>query len=235
MLKRLISLSILLLSIAHADSNAQVFTAFGLHFDRTPMLDRVGFEYSAIATIDVQHGVPVIKKIVATPAYQLADTEVRKYINALVFIRDTSNYTILFFVKVNRHLMNAYSEVSGDSITLVFPYCPSPIRDPISIRTMEYDADRQIVKITMNALIRTDSYLQKDADIRVERIFRKDKDSTIIIRNNYPEAEKEILEGSKYYRKENFEDELQEIDPKVRYFLEVHLYHVYPCDIKVEK
>ncbi len=247
---RITLLSTLVTLLIHSGLAAQVFTIYDLRFERIPILKEIGAQYSATATLSVVRGKPLIKNISSTPSYALADTEMRSFIDQVIFVTDTSDYKLTFVVKVNRKVMNQYSEVSGDTIFLTCPYCPTINRCPVGqmdIATSD-ESGRTHYKITINDFFHTDSYMHSRSDILVERIFTGGKDSTVIIRNNYPESEKDILRGAKRFSKEDFERRLKlslgdddyatimaTPDSVKRYFLDCTLFHNYPCNIQVMK
>lgn len=219
----------------YTSSAAQVFTAFGASFTRLEILERVGFEYTATVKLDVLNGRPTIKEISAP--YRIAELEVTSYLNNLIFISDTTDYTITFIVALSSHLMNPYCEVWGDTITLMYPKCPRIIRCPIYQLTTNMD-DKGNCQFVLAVTAPTSAYLQKTADIYLERIFSADSDSTIVVRNNYPEALGDILSFAKQYGKKEFEELLSEGAgdcTRRKYFLQVSLYHDYPCNIHIRK
>ncbi len=250
MRKTLILTAAILFFLIPGFVSAQVFTAFGVHFDRFATFEYSGIEYSSIATINVVRGKPFIKNVTGSSKLFLLDSETKKFVNDLIFIRDTSDYRITFIINTSKKLMNQYSEVSGDTVRIHFPFCPIMNSCPVGSCRIELyqENEKQYSKLDMAALLSTEAYLHSDADIILERIFDNEKDSTVIIRNNYPEATQDILKGAKYYTLDYFDSRLkmslEDYDTPTaakiqasqkKYILHCSLYHIYPCNIWVER
>jgi hypothetical protein len=69
--------------------------------------------------------------------------------------------------------------------------------------TIEYQPPNSD-SLTLTAYLPYKIGMKKKSDIIVQRIFKKDEDSTIILKNNYPEFTNLIYNLSKKYSKDYF-------------------------------
>ena len=140
------------------------------------------------------------------------------------FLKDTLNAEITFnyIVKSGRNISKDYAEViSAKAINLVFRRKVFIIRDP------KVSASKNTV--TLYSYIKIDKPVEyKKSDILIERVFDNRKDSTIVLKNNFPEFTEEILKEAKKYNQNSF---LEISSTAKKYFINFSIELHYPeCD-----
>jgi hypothetical protein len=122
-------------------------------------------------------------------------------IRRINFLKDFQNYSLVvnYIVKPAVSLSNNYAELHSDSL-LELVFRAEPITKG---ELVEYGPSKSDSLIFTNYLTYKNGMIQK-SDILVQRVFENGKDSTIILRNNYPEYKNIIVEKSKEYSKESF-------------------------------
>jgi hypothetical protein len=142
----------------------------------------------------------------------------------ITFLKDAHGAEITFnyIVKSGRNISKDYAEViSAKEINLVFRRKVFIIRDP----KVSISEDTVII----NGFIKIDKPVEyKKTNILIERVFDNGKDSTIIVRNNFPEFKEEILKEAKEYNKNSF---LGNSSVAKKYFINFSVELRYPeCD-----
>jgi hypothetical protein len=170
-----------------------------------PIALRAGVEGSIIAKFDIIGREAKNIKIssansLSNQFIHLLDSCSVNNIKEIAFLSDKRNCTLTInYIIQHKPLNNSYGELEADTVlNLVFP----------QYLVMKYN-EGVIRVLDSDTLIITDYLpfkpgLAKKSDILVQRIFDNGIDSTIILRNNYPDYEQLIYERSKEFTPELF-------------------------------
>ncbi len=122
-------------------------------------------------------------------------------IKQITFFNDKNKFSLLvnYEIRPARLLSNNFAEIVSDSIlNIVF-------KAEGFIGQQEYVFGPPVSdSLTFTNYLPYKIGMSKKSDILVQRIFNNNEDSTIILKNNYPEYEKLIYEKSKEYTRESF-------------------------------
>ena len=142
-------------------------------------------------------------------------------IQQLEFIKDTSDYSLIFNYNFSKTINSDYIDYTEQNIIdIYFRTYDCSIIENLSKRSIEIDTINNSVKLYSS--FKTYKILKQKPDILVERIFSDGKDSVIIIKNNLPYFENDINRIANTYTKEFMDKNLLEtkssISPK-HYFI----------------
>ncbi len=177
---------------------------------------RAGLNASVLAAFDVQGREAVNIKVcpadsIAKTYFSLFDSCTIKNIKNLTFLSDKNNcrLRVNYISRTSLELSNNFAEMESDSVlnlvyksTIMIGYKGGPVK-PSESDTI----------IFVNYLPFKTGMSVK-SDILAQRIFEGDRDSTIILNNNYPEFEELIIEKSREYS----EDLFLNWSPSAKYF-----------------
>lgn len=187
-----------------------------------------GFARSFKAHFDVHNLIPQNIKISALDTLAFVQDEYLKLtkenLQKIYFLKDSLNAEITFnyIVRSGRNLNKDYAEsVSDNEINLVFRKIVHITRDPVICTSPD--------TVILDHYIQIDKPVEyKKSDILVERILYDGMDSTVILRNNFPELTGEILKLAKAYTKRYI---LGNSPATKKYFINFSLILRYPeCD-----
>jgi hypothetical protein len=176
------------------------------HLSMHPLAARAGISASVIARFDVigREG----KNIKIFPADSLSkkyfflfDSITVNNIQQITFLNDKMNCNLLvnYIIHTTKTLSNNYSELISDSVlNIVFRGKGALISKLEDYGPSDSDS------LTFTCYVPYTTGMKEKSNILVQRIFNKDNDSTIILRNNYPEYESLIYKDSKDYTKGSF-------------------------------
>lgn len=149
-----------------------------------------------------------IKNIRVSPADSISEEYIFLFdsctisnMRQITFLSDKSNCNLLvnYRFRSGRELSNNFVELESDSVlNCVFILRDMGIYDPIDVKIEQSDS------LTFRDYLSVTTMTTRKSYILVQRIFEGDKDSTIILRNNYPELRDSIYESAKKYTKESF-------------------------------
>ena len=202
-------------------------------------------EASAEVKINVANGIPKLLAITVKSRFNedWVEQATKRNLTQLTFLQDTSNYIIVFRYRYNEYTTNTYAEIIGDTIT-IYTLPRSTFERGLPIHYYKGVVDTQTINglrifaTTIPEVLTTDQYLHSPSNILVERIIDGDKDSTVVIRNNYPELTETLLVAAANMSKVQLQDDLkrymQALEIKttlpIRYFLKYH-FHREVCGV----
>lgn len=205
-MKKLLTITFIFSLVLCTTSFPQVICLSGKSFKVNELSLRASIEASVSVTFDVKDFKPrnVRIKMLTLEVKSLE----KEYINdtqynlsQFTFLKDTLNFNlkINYTILSSRVISNSYAElVKEDEVNLVFKNHGIEKYNEAHIAIVDSDT------MTFENYIPYDSGRSDKADILVERVFSPSGDSTIIIRNNFPELTEKILAMSKEYSKEDF-------------------------------
>ena len=216
-MKKLILTFIFILSLYKINYGEPFFCFPNTNFTVSSLAHRAGISGSFKVIFDViNFKVANIKinSLDSTSSIQLFQKSIEENLEKLIFLKDTLNAKLIlkFIITPVWKINHDYAEsVSDDEIHFVFRGAQIdqiidylPVKYPAEIDTLFVDSFVKYIPGTSS----------KPSDILVERIFKNDKDTSIIRINNHPKYTSEILKVSQLYTKEYFTS----LVPKIKFY-----------------
>lgn len=230
-MNKLLVFSIFILLFSTSSVSAQtkndLYCLGGKKFDIPKISLMTGFSGNYKTNFDVKNFKPENVKISTLDSLNFWQEEfikaTRKNLELISFLKDTSNVElkIYYIIKSGRDISDDYAEVTpSNEIKFVFRKIERNNIDPSFYMNQD--------TITLIELIPIFEPLIIKPEILVERKFLSDRDTTIIIKNNFLEMNEDILARSKNYSKKSFLDNRKD---SRYFFIKFVLYLSYPeCD-----
>ncbi len=127
---------------------------------------------------------------------------VTENLKQLIYLKDTTNFklTIQYLRRPTISLSRGYAElVTPNELHVV-------ARKSVVQKTVNgpQKIDPTLDTAVVHSLVEYKSGPARPSDILVRRLFVGDRDSTLIVRNNYPDLEEDILSRARSYSKDRF-------------------------------
>lgn len=214
---------------------AQPFCLTNCEFNMPAIAIRAQLEGSFWVTFNIRELQPQDIKVMPVDSadkmvFGLFENATIDNIKKITYLWDTSNVklTVRYLLVSGRELNNNYARLVSDSeIHFVFKLYPMDMFERYYPPDMFHRHSHDKKKCKSDTLTLFDTFEFKSGSVKasnilVERIFSHNKDSTIILENNYPEHSSDILEVASQYSKENFLDHC----PKAKkYFIRIFVEH----------
>jgi hypothetical protein len=211
---------LMLLLIADQNS-AQTFCIPPIQPKYPDLALRAGIEISFNVQFDIVEFVPQNYRITTLDnidGYDSSIVELFKpaiidYLSKLCYLRDVKGfllklkYSMSPKTKINR----GYVEKVADNEIRIIELMPKGTICPHALRQINTKIDTAIIE----HVLQYKSGPERKSDILVQRFFNVEKDSILILHNNYPELEGEIYTDAKYFRKNDFLYDA----PNAKYFI----------------
>ena len=184
-------------------------TRYDIYLEESPMLDYPqiakyedwSVHYQVI--IDVINLEPKIIHIncLDSTDYYFFRKVTEENVKKLLFINDVKNYSIYFDYLTSKKISNDYTEyVEPGHIKVVSRQMSGEFID----FSLHESYDSSNFSLTIEYYVSTHKKINKPSNILVERYFIDNKDSSKIIRNNFPQLSSEILEEASHFKKNDF-------------------------------
>jgi len=230
-MNKLLVFSIFILLCSTSSISAQtkndLYCLGGKKFDIPKISLVTGFSGNYKATFDVKNFKPENIKISALDSLNIWQEEftkaTRKNLGLISFLKDTSNVELIIYyiIKSGRDISDNYAELTSlNEIKFVFRKIVEKNIDPAYYMNQDTITLIELIPISEPIIIKP--------EILVERKFLSDRDTTIIIKNNFLEMNEDILARSKNYSEKSFLDNRKD---SRYFFIKFVLYLSYPeCD-----
>ena len=213
------SIVVLLILIFFTQSYPQVICLTDHEFTCPEISRRAGVSASFGVRFDIKGFQPENLEITGLDSLssELVDmykSDLTGNLKNLVYLRDTIGFSIKvrFIIESSQRISHAYAGfISDNELDFHFPLRRNLIADegftiPVPDPTLD--------SVFINIRIEYKSGKAPPADILVQRLFEDGTDRSVIIRNNYPNLEKEIYSTAQRYTKESF----LHYGPRSKYF-----------------
>ncbi len=208
-MKRILFLSILITAIS-VHLSAQVFCISDKQFTWPEIALRAGLSPSFLVRFDIDGFSPHNFQIspldsASRDLVEMFEQYLVNNLGHLIYLRDSSSFQlkVKYLVRPTGSLTTSYAElITNDEIHVVAqqPYIHAILCSGVT------QADPKIDTVIIESTIKYRSGKARSSDIFVQRLFPDKGDTTIILRNNYPELEQDIYTSARKYSKEHFLD-----------------------------